>query len=64
MSNSKTIAFILKRVHCNDGVSSHCETLIAGLKAFGWKIVLITGPVSYDAVSIHRFEALKNMAED
>ncbi|MBW4418218.1 MAG: glycosyltransferase family 4 protein [Myxacorys californica WJT36-NPBG1] len=64
MSNQKTIGFLLKRVDCNDGVSSHCETLINGLKKAGWNVVLITGPVSYDHNSIRRFKALQDIAEE
>lgn len=64
MGKQKTVGFLLKRVDCNDGVASHCETLIRGLRAVGWKVVLITGPVHYDAVSIRRFEALKNLVEE
>jgi glycosyltransferase involved in cell wall biosynthesis len=64
MVKQKTVGFLLKRVDCNDGVASHCESLISGLKAAGWKVVLITGPVSYDAGSVRRFEALKDLSED
>ena len=64
MKDSRTLGFLLKRVDCNDGVSSHCEILISGLKAAGWKVILITGAVSYDAASIRRLEAFKNMVED
>ncbi len=56
MEKQKTVGFILRRVDCNDGVASHCETLIRGFKSVGWRVVLITGPVSYDAVSVRRFE--------
>jgi len=64
MGKQKTVGFLLKRVDCNDGVASHCETLIHGLKAVGWRVVLITGPVHYDAVSVRRFEALKDLVEE
>ncbi len=64
MEKQKTVGFILKRVDCNDGVASHCESLMSGLKATGWKVILITGPVTYDAGSIRRFEALKDLSAD
>jgi len=64
MKPKKTVAFILKRVDCNDGVASHCETLIRGLIANDWRVVMVTGPVVYDSVSISRFEALKQLVED
>lgn len=64
MKQQKTVGFFLKRVDCNDGVASHCETLIRGLIANNWRVVMITGPVSYDSVSIGRFETLKHLVED
>jgi glycosyltransferase involved in cell wall biosynthesis len=64
MEKQKTVGFLLKRVDCNDGVASHCETLIRGLRAAGWRVVLITGSVHYDAVSVRRFQVLKDLAED
>ena len=35
MEKQKTVGFLLKRVDCNDGVASHCEALIRGLRAVG-----------------------------
>jgi glycosyltransferase involved in cell wall biosynthesis len=64
MEKQKTVGFLLKRVDCNDGVASHCETLIRGLKAVGWRVVLITGSVNYDAGSEDSFQALKDLSED
>ncbi len=64
MEKEKTVGFLLKRVDCNDGVASHCQTIIRGLKALGWRVVLITGPVTYDAGSEDSFQALKDLSED
>ena len=64
MEKQKTVGFLLKRVDCNDGVASHCESLIRGLKAVGWRVVLITGQVNYDAGSEDSFQALKDLSED
>lgn len=64
MASHKTVVFLIKRVDCNDGVASHCETLIRGLRDFGWKVFLVTGNVSYDKFSIKRFEVLKELTED
>jgi glycosyltransferase involved in cell wall biosynthesis len=64
MAQQKTVGFLLKRVDCNDGVASHCETLMRGFKAVGWRVVLITGPVNYDASSAKSFRALKDLSED
>ena len=64
MESNKTVGFFLSRVDCNDGIASHCETLIYGLKAHGWKVVLITGKVSFDDSSLQRFESLKKLTEE
>ncbi|MCY7386029.1 MAG: glycosyltransferase family 4 protein [Microcoleus sp. CAN_BIN18] len=64
MDKQKTVGFLLKRVDCNDGVASHCESMIRGLKALGWKVILIAGSVNYDAGFVSRFEALKDLSED
>lgn len=57
----KTAAFFLSRVDCNNGVASHCEDLIAGLRDNGWRVVIISGPVYYDASSKLRFDRLRDM---
>ena len=64
MKQQKIVGFLLKRVDCNDGVASHCETLMRGFKALGWRVVLITGPVNYDVSSEKSFQALKDLSED
>lgn len=64
MRQQKTVGFLLKRVDCNDGVASHCEILIRGLRAAGWRVVLITGAVHYDVASVRRFEVLNDLVED
>jgi glycosyltransferase involved in cell wall biosynthesis len=60
----KIVGFLLNRVDCNDGIASHCETLIRGLNNSGWKVVLITGQVNFDDNSLKRFEALKELSEE
>jgi len=60
----KVVGFLLSRVDCNDGIASHCETLIRGLQNSGWRVVLITGQVSFDDSSLKRFEALKCLSEE
>jgi glycosyltransferase involved in cell wall biosynthesis len=64
MEPPKTVAFLLNRVDCNDGIASHCETLMRGLRESGWKVVLITGKVNYDDSSYNRFESLKELSEE
>ncbi|NMF60298.1 glycosyltransferase family 4 protein [Pseudanabaena yagii] len=64
MESHKTVAFFLNRVDCNDGIASHCETLIRGLKDSGWKVVLITGKVGFDENSFKRLQTLKELSEE
>ena len=63
-THNKIVAFLIGRVDCNDGVASHCETLIRGLKTLGWRVILITGAISYDESSRRRFDALTELSED
>ncbi len=60
----KTVGFLLKRVDCHDGVASHCETLIRGLKAAGWRVVLITGPIYCNGDSEQRVEIFKSLVDE
>lgn len=62
--NQRTVGFLLRCMHCHDGVASHCETLVKGLIANGWKVILITGKVHYDSSSGYRFKSIKSMVED
>ena len=64
MESHKTVAFLLNRVDCNDGIASHCETLMRGLRDLGWKVVLITGKVNFDDSSLKRFKSLKELSEE
>jgi glycosyltransferase involved in cell wall biosynthesis len=57
----KTVGFLLRSVHCNDGVASHCETLIDALRKNGWRVVIISGAVDYDANSRIRCLKLQSM---
>jgi hypothetical protein len=64
MRSPKVVGFLLNRVDCNDGIASHCETLIHGLNDSGWKVILITGKVRFDDSSLKRFQSLKELAEE
>jgi glycosyltransferase involved in cell wall biosynthesis len=54
----RTVAFLAREVHCNDGVASNCETLIDGLNRLGWRVVFISGAIDYDANSERRYRAM------
>lgn len=59
----RTVAFLSREVHCNDGVASNCETLINGLKRLGWRVIFISGVVDYDAESERRYRAMRDQVE-
>jgi glycosyltransferase involved in cell wall biosynthesis len=46
MDRAVTVLLFLRRVDCNDGVASYCETVIRGLTARGYRVVVVSGPVS------------------
>jgi len=46
MKSAVTVLFLLRRMDCNDGVASYCETIISGLAARGDKVVIVSGPVT------------------
>jgi len=62
MPDNITILFLLKRVDCNDGVSSYCETLLTGLKANGDRVVIVSGPVTSSEKTQRRRQALESAA--
>lgn len=53
----------MRHVNCNDGVASHCESLMEGLRLQGWKIVIVSGAVKKADVARGRYEKLKSLAE-
>ena len=55
-----TVLFLLRRVDCNDGVASHLETLVLGLRERGWRIVLFTGPVYEKQSAEGRYNSINN----
>lgn len=63
MSDSTTVLFLLKRVDCNDGVSSYCETLLTGMKAKGDKVIVISGRVTSSAETEARRRAIEAASE-
>ncbi|MEM5437264.1 glycosyltransferase family 4 protein [Paraburkholderia diazotrophica] len=60
-AGARTVGFLLRAMYCNDGVSSHVETLIRALAANGWKVVVISGHVHYDAQSKMRYDRIRSM---
>ncbi len=64
MSNAITVLFLLKRVDCNDGVSSYLETLLTGMKANGDRAVIISGRVTTPAKTEPRRQALEAASEE
>lgn len=64
MKKSVTILLLLRRLDCNDGVASYCETLIEGLRAQGDRVVIVSGPVTQLYGSASRFQAISEGAVD
>jgi len=59
-----TVGFLLRRIDCNDGVASHLETLMRGLKTAGVEVVLLTGPVHRKDVAAERFNSLASLSKE
>jgi glycosyltransferase involved in cell wall biosynthesis len=60
MPDAITVLFLLKRVDCNDGVSSYCETLLTGMKANGDKNVIVSGRITSSDKTEPRRRALED----
>jgi glycosyltransferase involved in cell wall biosynthesis len=52
------------RVDCNDGVASHIETLVRGLKSRGIGVVIASGPVTWDKETEVRYRAILQSVDD
>ena len=53
-----TVLLFLRRVDCNDGVASYCETMVKGLNARGHRVVIVSGPVTQLYGSAARHDAI------
>lgn len=63
MDGALTILLLLKRVDCNDGVASYCQTVIEGLHARGHRVVILSGPVTSSPVSQWRRDAIEQRVD-
>lgn len=52
------VLFVLRRLDCNDGVASHCETLIARLSDAGVQVYVAIGAASYDNSTLVRYRSI------
>lgn len=59
----KTVAFLLSSLHCNDGIASHCQSLMEALRLQGWKIIIISGGVTGTDISSIRYQKLQELSE-
>ncbi|WP_084705245.1 glycosyltransferase family 4 protein [Beijerinckia mobilis] len=59
-----TILFLLKRVDCNDGVASYCQTLVEGLSARGDEAYIYSGSVTQYYGSATRYERIRRCVRD
>jgi glycosyltransferase involved in cell wall biosynthesis len=64
MTNRKpmTALFLLKRLDCDNGVTSYCETIMQGVKEAGDRVIVVTGPISVTPATQQRLDAMKNAA--
>jgi glycosyltransferase involved in cell wall biosynthesis len=54
-----TVLLFLRRVDCNDGVASYCETIVRGLVERGNRVLIISGPVTQLYGSAIRHAAIR-----
>lgn len=64
MSSPATVLLLLKRLDCNDGVSAYCRTVMHGVKAYGDRIVIVSGPVTTEHGSEAKYNEIKNGVVD
>ncbi len=64
MTNRKpmTALFLLKRIDCDNGVTTYCETVMQGVKDAGDRVIVVTGPISVTPATQERLDAMKNAA--
>ena len=46
MMQVSRVLFLLRKVDCNDGISSYCRVLSAGLTALGVQVSMISGEIN------------------
>jgi glycosyltransferase involved in cell wall biosynthesis len=56
------VGFLLRKFDCEDGIASHCETLMRQLNRLGVEIVVFVGRVSVEPGTQARFDALQSLA--
>lgn len=59
-----TALFLLRRLDCDNGITSYCETVVRGLKEAGDKVVFITGPISVTPTSQQRLDSLRALSDE
>jgi len=64
MAKPLTILLLLRRLDCNDGVASYCETLVKGMASQGDRVVILSGPVTQLYGSEVRHSAIAAAALD
>jgi glycosyltransferase involved in cell wall biosynthesis len=55
---------LVARVDCNDGVASHIETLVKGLKSKGVSVVMVSGPVNWDDETEVRYREIAEAIDE
>jgi glycosyltransferase involved in cell wall biosynthesis len=53
------VLFLLRKVDCNDGIASYCQTLAAGLASSGIPVSMVSGPINVTPGTKRRQENLE-----
>jgi glycosyltransferase involved in cell wall biosynthesis len=61
---SITALFLLRRLDCDNGITSYCETIMRGLKKAGDRVVVVTGPITVTPASQQRLDSLMALADE
>jgi glycosyltransferase involved in cell wall biosynthesis len=59
-----TVLLFLRRVDCNDGVASYCESIVRGLRARGERVIIVSGPVTQLYGSTGRYDSIRQNIVD
>ncbi len=59
-----TALLLLKRMDCDNGVTSYCETIMQGIKDAGDRVVMVTGPIAVTPATQKRLDNMQRLADE
>jgi glycosyltransferase involved in cell wall biosynthesis len=59
-----TVLLLLKRMDCDNGVTSYCQTIMQGLKGRGDRVIVVTGPVRVTPATQSRLDNMISLADE